>query len=296
TKPGEYQMSLESSVKSQGTTTPVAKSTVTFAVGVDPKPIAQRRSAQILDQGHTDIAVDLTTRKIIAKTDLQDIPAEDVVIDVPDRALETIPKDPRFSFVGPPDSRIWQLPQAVLGKHVHGEIDPHLWHDARNAKAYVQAISATLSSVDPAGKSAYQKSATAYSRILDDLHRSVGATLATIPPAQRQLITTHDAFGYLAKAYNLTIAGFVVPNPAQEPSAAQVRELSNTVRRLKVPAVFVEPNLHQRAAVLSRVAADAGVSVCEIHGDTFSPKAKNYVDLMNWNARELHRCLTKEPQ
>jgi ABC-type Zn2+ transport system substrate-binding protein/surface adhesin len=66
------------------------------------------------------------------------------------------------------------------------------------------------------------------------------------------------------------------------------------VRELKVPAVFVEPHLAHRAAVLERVAADAGVRVCLLHGDTFSPKATDYVQMMRWNAHELQRCLTKE--
>jgi ABC-type Zn uptake system ZnuABC Zn-binding protein ZnuA len=107
-------------------------------------------------------------------------------------------------------------------------------------------------------------------------------------------VTTHDAFGYLAKAYGMTVAGFVVPNPAQEPSATQIRELTEAVRRLAVPAVFVEPNLAARAAVLSQVAADAEVDVCQLHGDTFSAAATDYVQMMRWNARELRRCLSKE--
>ncbi len=216
------------------------------------------------------------------------------MISVPDAAIEEVPKDQRFGFLGRPGAQVWQLPQAVLGKHVHGEIDPHLWEDVRNAKAYVQAIAATLAVVDPAGKVEYDRNRDAYSRELDVLNQEMTDIIATIPREQRQLVTTHDAFGYLAKAYGLTVAGFVVPNPAQEPSAAQVRELTRTVRELKVRAVFVEPNLARRAAVLQRVAADAGVQVCLLHGDTFSPKAPDYIQMMRWNAHELQRCLTKE--
>ena len=50
---------------------------------------------------------------------------------------------------------MYLLAQAVLGKHVHGEIDPHIWHSVPNAKASVQVIRDALISADPAGASEY---------------------------------------------------------------------------------------------------------------------------------------------
>ncbi|MGL5857888.1 MAG: anchored repeat ABC transporter, substrate-binding protein [Angustibacter sp.] len=293
TRPGEYRLDLEATLVSGGRRTPVGSGTVRFAVGVDPAPLA--RGGRVLDDGHTDVAVDLDARRIVARTDEQgDVPLADALIEVPDHAVEAVPRDERFGFLGRPGTRIWQLPQAVLGKHVHGEVDPHLWHDVRNARAYVRAIADALADVDPDGREVYHRNRDAYTARLDALHREVASTLATIPRERRQLVTTHDAFGYLARAYGLTVAGFVVPNPAQEPSAAQVRELSDTIRRVDVPAVFVEPNLQRRADVLRRVAGDAAVDVCTIHGDTFSPVARDYVAMMRHNAQELARCLTQE--
>ncbi|MGH3785473.1 MAG: anchored repeat ABC transporter, substrate-binding protein [Pseudonocardiaceae bacterium] len=293
--PGEYHLTFAATLRTGGEVRPVGTGRFSFAVGTDPRPVAARTGAAVLDSGHTDVTVDLNTTHIVARTDEQgDIPAPRAVIEVPDRAIEQVPTDSRFAFLGPPGSKIWQLPQAVLGKHVHGEIDPHLWLDVRNAKAYVHAMAATLGAADPAGAATYEANRDAYSTQLDDLHREVAVEIGAIPQANRHLVTTHDAFGYLARAYGMTVAGFVVPNPAQEPSAAQVRDLTEAVRRLRVPAVFVEPNLAERAGVLRQVAADAGVDVCQLHGDTFSPMATNYVAMMRWNAQELRRCLAKE--
>ena len=293
--PGEYHLTFTATLRTGAERRPVGTGTVTFAVGIDPQPIAARTGATVLGAGHTDVTVDLDTGQLVTRTDGRgDLPAAQTVIEVPDRAITQVPDDARFRFLGPPGRRIWQLPQAVLGKHVHGEIDPHLWQDVRNAKAYVHAMAATFAAVDPAGAATYAANRDAYSRQLDDLHREVTATIGAIPPANRQLVTTHDGFGYLAKAYGMTIAGFVVPNPAQEPSAAQIRNLTEAIRRLRVPAVFVEPNLAARAAVLDRVAADAGVAVCQLHGDTFSPLATDYISMMRWNAQELRRCLTRK--
>jgi ABC-type Zn uptake system ZnuABC Zn-binding protein ZnuA len=148
-----------------------------------------------------------------------------------------------------------------------------------------------LISKDPDGKQTYEANTKAYLSKLDELDDYVRTTLATIPPDRRQLITTHDAFGYLASAYDMTVAGFVVPNPAQEPSVEQVRKLSDTIRNLHAPAVFTEPNLAQRASVLIQVARDQGVQVCSLYGDAFDDHARTYADMMRHNADELKRCL-----
>ncbi|WP_442913288.1 anchored repeat ABC transporter, substrate-binding protein [Kribbella sp. CA-293567] len=311
TEPGVYHLTLEGKLDNGGgkPLQSLGKGTFTFAVGVEPHqvPPADGGKPTVLDDGHTDLTVDLDTGQVYAYSDVQRagaeprkgktgaaqsvVPAGRVVIDVPGKALETVPDDPRFSFLGQAGAQLHQLPQAVLGKHVHGEIDPHLWEDVANAKAYVQLMRDTLVNVDPAGRQTYEDNTKTYLRELDELDAYVGSQLAKIPVDRRQLITTHDAFGYLASAYGMKVAGFVVPNPAQEPSVDQVRKLSETIRNLKVPAVFTEPNLAQRASVLTQVAHDRGVRVCSIYGDSFDDHARSYVAMMRHNADELLLCL-----
>jgi anchored repeat ABC transporter substrate-binding protein len=210
---------------------------------------------------------------------------------VPNKAITAVPDDPRFAFLGGPGASVHQLPQAVLGKHVHGEIDPHLWQDVRNARAYAELIRDTLRTADPAGAAAYERNARDYLTRLDELDTAVRETVAAVPRQRRQLVTTHDGFGYFAKAYEMTVAGFVVPNPAQEPSVEDVRKLTETIRNLKVPAVFMEPNLAQRGSVLTQVARDQGVEVCLLYGDAFDERVRGYVDMMRHNAEEVARCL-----
>jgi anchored repeat ABC transporter substrate-binding protein len=298
TKPGIYQLTLKATLDTaKGSGIDVGEGTFTFAVGVDPHTVNLGHPAVILDKGHTDLAVDLDSGRVYAYTDIasdgtqKEVPSADVVIDVPNRAIETVPAEPQFAFLGPAGASIHQLPQAVLGKHVHGEIDPHLWQDVRNAKAYVQLIRDTLVARDPAGTSTYTADARTYLDSLDTLDSYVRTQIAGIPHDRRQLITTHDAFGYFAAAYDMTVAGFVVPNPAQEPSALQIRKLTETITNLHVPAVFMEPNLVQRATVLTQVAHDRGVRVCKLYGDAFDNEVGNYRDMMHHNADELRACL-----
>lgn len=295
TKPGTYRVTMSARLDTHsGAPVPVGAGTFTFAVGVDPHTTGM---PTIVDKGHSDVAVDLDSGQVYAYTDIaragqqQAIPADQVVFDVPNRALTEIPGDPRFAFLGTPGSSIHQLPQAVLGKHVHGEIDPHLWQDARNAKAYVQLIRDTLAKRDPAGAQSYQDNARGYLARLDELDAYLRDRIGRIPAERRQLITTHDGFGYLAKAYGMTVAGFVVPNPAQQPSAEQVRKLTETIRNLHVPAVFAEHNLAERANVLRQVASDQHVRICQLYSDSFDKQAHSYVDMMRHNADELLTCL-----
>ncbi|MEU4147457.1 anchored repeat ABC transporter, substrate-binding protein [Streptomyces parvulus] len=298
TKPGIYKLSLEAKLKNgDAAPEPVGTGTFTFAVGVDPHTVAGPGDT-ILDDGHTDLTVNIDSGRMSAFTDLrtkgkkqEEIPPGDVVIDVPNRALEKVPQEKRFSFLGKPGADIHQLPQAVLGKHVHGEIDPHLWQDVQNAKAYVQLIRDTLKKADPEGAKTYDASSRTYENELDEVDTYVREKIAEIPDDKRQLITTHDAFGYLADAYGMTVAGFVVPNPAQEPSADDVEKLSRTIQNLKVPAVFMEPNLVQRATVLNQVAEDQDVKVCMLYGDAFDKDTQHYTDMMRHNADELRSCL-----
>ncbi|WBB63381.1 anchored repeat ABC transporter, substrate-binding protein [Streptomyces sp. WMMC500] len=298
TEPGVYELTLQARLKNPGgEPQPVGEGTFTFAVGVDPHTVADKGDT-ILDEGHTDLTVNIDTGRMSAYTDLrtggeeqEEIPPGDVVVDVPNRAIEEVPKEEEFSFLGRPGEPVHQLPQAVLGKHVHGEIDPHLWQDVQNAKAYAQLIRDTLKKADPQGADAYDAGSRAYARELDDLDRYVGDQIGRIPAERRQLITTHDAFGYLADAYGMTVAGFVVPNPAQEPSADDVEKLTRTINNLGVPAVFMEPNLVRRASVLTQVAEDQGVEVCKLYGDAFDENTRHYTDMMRHNADELRRCL-----
>ena len=216
-----------------------------------------------------------------------------VVVYVPTRTLAQVPQG--YGFVGRAGTQAYILPQAVLGKHVHGEIDPHLWHDVHNAAAYVKVICAKLKQVDPAGASVYEANAARYLNQLAQLDTQVKSTLDTISEANRQLVTTNDAYAYLANAYGLKVAGFVAPNPASEPSLADRRKLAATIKDLHIKAVFLEPNLARTRSTLKVVASEAGVKVCPLYGDTLDNQAPTYQAMMRFNANSLARCLGGRP-
>ena len=280
-------------------------STLRIAVGVNPEEATANMLAgaagagpRIVGKGHADITVDTAKRRLVLRVDEpkpEDIPLENTVIHVPPKALQPIPADPAFRFIGRPGTDVYQLPQAVLGKHVHGEIDPHLWHDVSNAQAYVEVIRDQVIKKDPRNASRYRGNASAYIARLDEVDDYVARSIASIPERNRNLVTTHEAYGYLANRYGLDVAGSVSPSPGQEPSLAERRRLAATLRDLNVPAVFIEQTAGGTAQSLRDAAQLAGVGVAPIWGDAFTPGVNTYELLMRANADSLARSLGGKP-
>ncbi|MFD2675140.1 anchored repeat ABC transporter, substrate-binding protein [Gulosibacter bifidus] len=303
-EPGIYELDLGARLRDPQNpqARDVASGTLVFAVGVNPHSVKGREDAVVLDSGHADVTVDLAGNRLhvlrdrdagkrsdTTGRDYYDL--DDVVVSIPNTALHEIPGDPHYRFLGNPGDKVYQLAQAVLGKHVHGEIDPHLWHDVHNAKAYVQIIRDQLIDADPAHAGDYTRNAASYLDELDALDQEIKATIDEIPKANRTLITTHDSFGYFASAYDMDIAGFISPNPAVEASLADRRRLTETIRNLKVPAVFLEPNLATRSNELTQIAETEGIRVCEILSDAFTRDVDSYIELMEFNVRSMRDCL-----
>ncbi len=82
----------------------------------------------MIDSGHLDIAGDLAKHSIDLRDQNKRFDPATTVVSIPSSVLQPIPPDPAYRFLGRPGSDTYLLPQAVLGKHIHGEVDPHLRH------------------------------------------------------------------------------------------------------------------------------------------------------------------------
>ena len=137
--PGVYTLTFSSQVRDSVASKEVrdvAQETVTVVVGVDPAQAAP--GATVIEHGHVDIAtvVEPPAGKIVLRGDTPpDTDLNDAVIVVPNTTLQPIPPERAFRFLGNPGDETYLLPQAVLGRHVHGELDPHIWHDVASMKA-----------------------------------------------------------------------------------------------------------------------------------------------------------------
>jgi zinc/manganese transport system substrate-binding protein len=148
--------------------------------------------------------------------------------------------------------------------------DPHAWQDLRLGQAYVRTIAEGLAAADPAGAETYRRNAAAYLQRLAALDEWVRQQIATVPPARRKVVTSHDAFGYFGEAYGVEFLAPQGISTAAEPSAAEVARLIRQVRAEGITAVFVE-NMANPVA-LERLAREAGVRVRgRLYADALSP-------------------------
>ncbi|NES99069.1 MAG: zinc ABC transporter substrate-binding protein [Sphaerospermopsis sp. SIO1G1] len=140
------------------------------------------------------------------------------------------------------------------------EPDPHVWHDISNGKEMVRLIGDTLGQIDPDNADTYKANAQKYNTRLDKLDTWIKQQIALIPADKRRLVTTHDAMSYYARAYGLTVEGTLLGvSPEEQPTATQVKKLSDEIKSKGVPTVFAELTANDK--VLKVVAKEAGVEV-----------------------------------
>jgi manganese/iron transport system substrate-binding protein len=142
------------------------------------------------------------------------------------------------------------------------ETDPHVWHNAQNGIRMVETIQSNLAKVAPENAALYAKNAQAMTKEIAQIDTWIKAQVATIPPASRKLVTTHDALGYFSKAYNIPVEGALGGISTDEkPTASRVAELVKLIRGTKVPTIFAELTINPK--LIEMVAKDANVTVSD---------------------------------
>jgi ABC-type Zn uptake system ZnuABC Zn-binding protein ZnuA len=172
-----------------------------------------------------------------------------------------------------------------------GTQNPHLWMNVRYGELYLDRIADSLKSLDPAHSSQYDSQAAAYKRRLDVLDANVRMRIATIPEANRKLVTFHDAFPYYARAYGITIVGVAVQAPGQDPSAGYTAQLITAIREAGVKAIFSE---HQfPAKLVDQLGAETGVKVVsDLYDDALGDDpVRSYEAVINWDTDQLVSAL-----
>jgi ABC-type Zn uptake system ZnuABC Zn-binding protein ZnuA len=184
------------------------------------------------------------------------------------------------------------LDEAIDGSGTHARVitlgdgvrlrgdDPHWWQDPRNAVLAAREIGAALH-VDP----------SAYVARLERLDRAVARCVDRVQPAQRRLVTTHDALGYYAARYGIDVIGTVIPSlsTAGQPSAGDTARLIETIRASGVKAIFAESSVNPK--VEEAIARETGARVGRpLWADTLGPPGSDgatYIQSIESNTRAL---------
>ena len=175
--------------------------------------------------------------------------------------------------------------------HDHGDgANPHIWLDPVIAKKQAANIVAALQKADPANASAYARNGKAYEAKLSALDSNCRSTLAPLP--NKNLVTFHDAFPYLAARYQLNYVGAISEFPEKDPTPKQLAALIYKIRSLKVGVLFAENGY--APGLLKKIASETGAKVSEL--DTLevgqgTPTA--YLDRMGANLESLRSAFGK---
>lgn len=148
--------------------------------------------------------------------------------------------------------------------HAKGEDlpDPHVWQNAANGAQMAAVVADALMKLAPKNKALYTQKRDALKAELQQIHTWINAQIATVPTANRKLVTTHDAMKYYAEAYNIPVSAALQGISTDEkPTAARVKELVDGVRQSGVPTIFPEVVVNPK--LIEAVARDAGVRVSD---------------------------------
>ena len=137
-----------------------------------------------------------------------------------------------------------------------GRPNPHAWMSPKNALIYVDNIRKALVKYDATNAEVYNRNAAAYSAKIKALDEPLRKRLAAIPENQRWLVSSEGAFSYLARDYKMREAYLWPINADEQGTPQQVRKVIDLVRENKIPVVFSESTISDRAA--KQVARETG--------------------------------------
>jgi zinc transport system substrate-binding protein len=166
--------------------------------------------------------------------------------------------------------------------------NPHLWVSISNAITQVKNIGEQLATLDPNNAQKYSANTAAYVLKLEAQRDKMHKSLDNVK--NRDIVTFHEAFPYFAKEFNLNIVGVIEREPGSEPSAKDLKATIEQVKKLKVKALFAEPQYPTKA--VETIAAETGSKVYSLDPIVTGPmEADAYINIMDTNLKVLEEAL-----
>lgn len=180
-------------------------------------------------------------------------------------------------------------------EHAEHEHDPHIWLDPAGAVHIVTVIRDALAEADPANRAVYEANAAAYVEELQALDAEMEAGLSRC--RTRELFTTHNAFGYLARRYGLTQHPIMGLAPDAEPTPRALREIVEEAKAHEVKFIFFESLASDRVARV--VAEEIGAQTLVLNPfEGLTPSevraGRDYLSVMRENLANLRLALECE--
>jgi len=180
---------------------------------------------------------------------------------------------------------------------LEGHYDPHVWFDVALWAKTAQVVAEALGAADPGHREAYAGRAEAYRATLTALHAEVKEALARIPRERRVLVTSHDAFRYLGRAYDLDVRGVQGISTVSDAGVKDIEEVADLIVERGIKAIFVESSVPPKTIEAVVAAARAKGQEVGIGGELYSdamgdkPPEDTYVGMVRANVKKLVEAL-----
>jgi manganese/zinc/iron transport system substrate-binding protein len=163
-----------------------------------------------------------------------------------------------------------------------GHYDPHVWFDPQLWALCSDTVIKGLSTLDPSQKEAYEKRAEVYKQEILDMNVVARNWFRKVPVQKRVLITSHDAFNYLGRAYEIKVLGVQGISTVSEAGLADMIQIVDFIKKNQIKAIFVETSVPH--ANIQRISEDSGANIggelfsdsLGIPGKTFQFEEKKY--------------------
>lgn len=166
--------------------------------------------------------------------------------------------------------------------------NPHLWVSISNAILQVKNIGGQLSEMFPEYADRFTRNTETYAKKLEALKDRMHRELGGLP--NRDIVTFHEAFPYFANEFHLNIVGVIEREPGSEPSVRELADTIDTIKKLKVKALFAEPQYPATAA--ETISEETGSKVYVLDPAVTGPMEPNaYLNIMEKNLNVLKEAL-----
>ena len=153
-------------------------------------------------------------------------------------------------------------------------------------------IEQVLAAVDPDNAAIYTANGAAYAGALTELMGEMDRVMAGVNG--RNLVTNHDALGYLAARYDLTVIGTVLPGASTlaEPSASDMAALAEQMQSANTCTIFAESTANRQLAdaLAQELISCDQVQVLSLYTGAIGPVgsgADSYIGMMQANVQTL---------
>ncbi len=173
-----------------------------------------------------------------------------------------------------------------------GQYDPHVWLNPENAKKEMENIKNAFIKADPENQDYYETNYTTYSARFDELDQEYKEALSSLP--NKDIVVSHEAFGYLCDAYGINQIGIEGLSPDSEPDPARMAKVIDFVKENKVKVIFFEELVSPKVA--ETIAKETGAATQVLNpleglSDEQMKANADYFSVMRDNLKQLEAAL-----